>query len=282
MAVPLLAPKPSALELQRWMRWVITDPRGVAPALEDGAPSAVRDCLTSIAETGELARVARLDVYAEAYYARLLDSLGQDFSALQRLLGEGSFQKLVAAFLKRFPSRTTNIGEVGMRLPQFLSSHYLGDEYPAAQDLADLERRVIEAFYAVDTPAMSAEEWGRIAEDAWGTARLGLDASVRLMESTWSLETAWESRDEPEFRSPVSVEGSKGLLIFRLPDGWVKVQRLAPLPFQILLGAERGLELNQIFEGIGEEAEGAPFSEWFAEWVQSGVIRAVTVRGEAL
>src|SRR4051812_7986124 len=91
---------PSLAELQAWMRWVITDPRGAERALAGAEPGpgfevypgryqAPRpDCRQAVL-CGR-----GLDVYAEAYFARLAESLGQDFPAVKRVLGDEAFAQL--------------------------------------------------------------------------------------------------------------------------------------------------------------------------------------------
>ena len=75
--------QPSLAELQKWLRWIVTDPRGVAPALAEPRPHgkgrryqepAIQG-LSWIEEQPPLTVTARLDIYAEAYFARIVEVL---------------------------------------------------------------------------------------------------------------------------------------------------------------------------------------------------------------
>lgn len=74
-------------ELQRWLRWIITEPRGVAETLnEPGEMEPKPSCLLEVVDAPPLPRQDRLDIYAEAYFARLVDSLAKDYEAIHAVL----------------------------------------------------------------------------------------------------------------------------------------------------------------------------------------------------
>jgi hypothetical protein len=122
--------------LQKWLQWIITDPRGVSDALENPNPKVeeleplrfksennkfcmqryqrpIVDCLSLIGFTPAFNREERLMIYAEAYFARISDSLAEDFSSVKRLVGEEGFLQLVSDYLKENPSRFESLAEVG-------------------------------------------------------------------------------------------------------------------------------------------------------------------------
>src|SRR5579864_9297536 len=83
--------RPSLAELQRWMRWIITEPRGIQEALSNpwtldpalaGRYKEPERQLEVIEEAAPLSRHDRLDVYANAYFYRLLESLASDYKAV--------------------------------------------------------------------------------------------------------------------------------------------------------------------------------------------------------
>src|SRR5213076_598274 len=84
---------PPLARLQRWMRWMLTDPRGVRVALDDGpGPRRAREPKPRL-----FGRVVggedRLGIYADAYFLRIRDSLANDFRAVRRAVGENAFHR---------------------------------------------------------------------------------------------------------------------------------------------------------------------------------------------
>src|SRR5580658_8222492 len=79
---------PRLAELQEWLRWVFTEPQGIAAALESEGPALRRPepgprLLSWIADGPPIGLNRRLAVYADAYFLRLLDSLGADYKAVK-------------------------------------------------------------------------------------------------------------------------------------------------------------------------------------------------------
>ena len=95
--------------MQRWFQAVVTHPAGV----EGGAGSEEAQRLIRL-KRGELEAVIRrsknltaaerLAIYANAYYARLLECLAAYFPVLQSALGEDVFESFAFEYLQHYPS----------------------------------------------------------------------------------------------------------------------------------------------------------------------------------
>ncbi|MBL9083468.1 MAG: putative DNA-binding domain-containing protein, partial [Planctomycetales bacterium] len=99
---------PHLAQLQRWFQAVITHPGGV----HEGAASA-EGVAALVAEIGEVAEPSsrqsaeeRMAVYAQAYWARLLECLREEFPIVRATAGEEAFDMLVVGYLATFPSRS--------------------------------------------------------------------------------------------------------------------------------------------------------------------------------
>jgi hypothetical protein len=284
------------------MRWVITDPRGVDPALADPRPSSPealkyadrynepsRRLLDFVSGHPPLPASERLSIYAEGYFARLLESMTADFGALQAVLGEESFLKLVADYLKAYPSKSANIGEAGERLAAFLATHELGLEHPELVELASLEWAVIESFYADEHPAparLNPAALQSIPAESWPGASFELDASIRFLAPKSAVERLWYARhDESEVTQAASLlapsEPGAGLFIFRNPHGHVDVERIGVAQLVVLRAMARGSTLTEICELLEPDSDGGfpPLMQWFSGWVACGVISSIRYSG---
>jgi hypothetical protein len=270
---------PSLAELQKWMRWVITDPRGVDAALSDppalDIPSRERylapvlNGLPWITDEKPLSPSQRLDIYAEGYFARIAEVLEQDFSAVHRQVGEAAFLKIVADYLKTHPSRSPNIGDVGSRLPEFLRVHELTRELLWISELALMEWEITQSFYADDVPRLDAGTLGSVGAEAWPQARFELDPSVRLLRLHSNTDEIWRDAEASW------TEGARFVLVYREGDS-VDITQLDPGSFRVLQWMQEQLSLEQICERLGESGEELPpLMTWFQQWISSGLIRAI-------
>lgn len=233
------------------MKEVVVDPRGAEAAVRDFGVSAVLS-------TDSASATDRISVYAEAYFSRIVEALASDFRALRRVLGEESFSKIVADYLKMYPSRTTNIGEVGSSLPQFLSGY--APESPYLSDLAALEWAAIESFYSREADAVAA-----VLDRDPSELRFSLHPSVRFVDTSWNIENIWRGREDEFENVPAHT-----LLVFRTPSGAAAVEALDAIAPQVLLHFSKGLSLGAVCERLPPEFDPARLSEWFARW--SGVV----------
>src|SRR5258708_1926287 len=160
---PLPESKPSLAEIQRWMRWVITEPRGIQAALNSpwtldaslaGRYKEPKRQLEIIEEAAPLSTHDRLDVYANAYFYRLLESLAADYTAVQRVIGEEKFHDLAAHYLMRYPSHSPNIGDLGEAFPRFIKGYPPLAQFPFLHQLAALERAVMECLFTHHLPSL--------------------------------------------------------------------------------------------------------------------------------
>ena len=197
--------KPSLAEIQRWMRWVITEPRGVREAVS--SPWTLDSALANrykepmrqwdvIEEAAPLTTHDRLGVYANAYFYRLQESLAADYKTVQRVLGEEKFHEMIAHYLMRYPSHSPNIGDVGEAFPGFIKEHPLSEQFPFLHELALLERAVMECIFTQHLSALDARSFQTKTEDEWATARFVLDPAIRLMSVQWPVDKLWKCREQ--------------------------------------------------------------------------------------
>lgn len=150
--------------LQQWMQAVITHPDGVVEGAESPAAQSALGLEHAasvddlILPSQNLGSRQRIEVYANAYYARLLECLAEEFPALVALLGSETFQAFAFEYLQSYPSQSYTLGELGKDFHRFLSEHQSTPEHDPEQaeqdrvwidlitDLARVERTYSEVF----------------------------------------------------------------------------------------------------------------------------------------
>ena len=139
----------------------------------------------------------RLAVYQQAYGARLLAALADNYAVLARAMGDDGFKALGRAYLAAQPSRQASIRWFGHRLPDFMDQDLAADgslvAHPALADLARLDWATGMAFDAADAPTLAASALTEVPVAAWSGLRLQLHPSVQALGLHWVVAPAWHA-----------------------------------------------------------------------------------------
>ncbi len=110
-------------ELQGLLKRLITAPGGIDAALTREVRLHPGGIDGLIAGGPRLGARKRVEIYANAYFHRLLDCLKEDYPVTLAVIGEDAFRSLVVAYLAEHPSDSPSIFEVGRVLPEFMIRH---------------------------------------------------------------------------------------------------------------------------------------------------------------
>lgn len=221
---------------------------------------------------------SRLDVYANAYRARLIAALHDNHEVLYRAMGEEAFEALALAYLAAHPSPHRSIRWFGDGLAGFMAGTYAEQlDHPALVDIARMDWALRGAFDAADSPALAATELAALPPEAWPGLQLHLQPGTALLALDWVIEPAWallraaeSDTDLPTLEAPVA--GAHTLLIWRqgLETRW---RALAPLEAALLEALQAGASFAELCETAAQgvdEAEAAPavvacLQQWLAD-----------------
>lgn len=276
---------PSLREVQLWIKWIVTDPRGVQEAYANPFPlnlpineanserytAPPKTAAPWIADTPPLDKLARLDIYAEAYFVRILESMKADFPITARLLGDHSFQKLIADYLKQHPSRLSNIGEIGRFFSRFVATYENLNAATFLEPVIAMEWLMIESFYADDTGLLDPAKLVSLSEEDWENAEFKLAYFVHLIESPWALDQFWQLKDESVAVESVDLEEKKSAQSFLLlrQNGVVLLEKISDAEFKLLKKLHSGVNLSAALEDSEEDSQ---IMTWFNNWVLRGII----------
>lgn len=199
-------PEAALPSLQRWLQDCI-----LAGAAGDGATAYVLG-------DDRLSAAGRIDIYAEAYRARLLETLRDEYPALRLLVGDTVFDLFAQGYLEAAPPADFSLYALGAGF----AGHLAATCPPGADgmlrlpaELARLERARAEVQRASGTESVPASTIAADAALLPGT-RLRLPDSVRLLRLRWDFRALIEAADAkgqavvPEARdSPTAVARSR-------------------------------------------------------------------------
>ena len=175
------APEPRLDQVQRWMQSVITHPGGASEGVD--SPQARQHVDITLGELEQvinrsqaLSSADRLDIYVNAYHARLMECLAEEFAVVRHALGDELFDAVAFGYLQHFPSRSYTLGQLGALFPRYLTEsrlHATGAPEEAGPtwpdfiiELATLERSLYEVFDGPGTEptgTLQASDLGAIA-----------------------------------------------------------------------------------------------------------------------
>src|SRR5580704_3150268 len=185
-------------QIQRWLQTVITHPDGVEAGMaSDAARSEIdisADRVEEVVDRSERrTSVERLEIYANAYYARLLECLRDEYPALLHAAGDEVFDGLAFGYLQAYPSQSYTLGELSRRFAQYLEETRPTDEDEAGAgpswpefliDLVRLERCYSDVFDGPGAERMSlldAAALKDLSPEVWMQARLVTVPCLRLL-----------------------------------------------------------------------------------------------------
>lgn len=213
---------------------------------------------------------ARWRVYAEAYEARLVGVLADDYPATRAWLSPDRFEALAARYLRAHPSRHPNLNRLGEHFPGFLRRR--SGVSPFAAQLARLELAITGAFDAPAAQALPTALPTPLPAITLRT-RLRVHPSVRLLRLPGAVVDYFEAWREGR-TSAVAARGTASplvdLLVARTSQE-VLQRRLPRKAAAVLRALQRGRPLGQALDKV---AASAPVADWFARWRAAGVFAA--------
>jgi hypothetical protein len=272
--------------IQRWFQGVISNPDGVAagadsPEAQNEFPSATHPLESILTGSSKLDPADRIAVYANAYFARLVECLGEVFPILKRTLGAEGFDGFAVEYLKGNPSRSYTLHRLGEKFPEYLAASRPPREDANTPDwadfLVDLARFELVLYEVFDgpgieqgpklDPARLAELDGPVAE----TARLLPAPCLRLFRSEFPISDFYTEARQADDGDVDGLEFPEPRESFVAITRCNYVVRRLPLEreeFVLLQELMTGAPLNPSLERAAERdaLSESRISHWFARW----------------
>jgi hypothetical protein len=233
----------------------------------------------------------RLEIYNRQYWFRVIGAVAEDFPALNAVLGEKIFDRLVLAYLRENPSTSFTLRNLGARLPQWLEEHseFAPRRHDLLLDVARLEWAYVEAFDSADVLPLTASDFGDLGTDS----KLFLQPHLQLLDLRYPVdelvlavhrETApsdmmsnasSERRHVERTRLPRMRKSAVRLAVHRYENS-VYYRRIDREAFLLLSALQQGASLGVALESafadstLGAEEQAAKIQEYFAHASELG------------
>jgi hypothetical protein len=134
-----------------------------------------------------LSAIERFNIYANAYFYRLLDCLYEEFNATFAVVGSDNFAAIARDYLLACPPTEASIFYAGRYLDSFIRNHPLAKRWPFISELARLERAILDVFHAADIPTLSEEAMRSIRPQQWPAIKLKTHPAVAILRNEWRV-----------------------------------------------------------------------------------------------
>ncbi len=271
-------------QIERWMQSVISHPDGAAAgvmseAAQQQIPISPADVDRVVTRSKSLTSLERLQIYGNAYYARLVECLRDEFPAVAAAVGAEAFDAFAMGYLQSYPSQSYTLARLGANFPRFLAETQPDSADQAAAwgnflvDLATLERIYSEVFDGPgsegQSPLAPADLEG-IPPEAWPEVKLIPVPSLRLEAFRFPVHeyiTAVRHEDSATIPAPAATCLAivrRDFIVRRVPLSRVQFDLLS----QLLVGQPLGGAIALALENADTDFEdlAGQLQAWFHDW----------------
>jgi len=277
--------------IQNWMQAVIQHPQGISAGL---ATAEAQSCLSVTWESldrvlpgsSRQSSLDRLQIYAHAYLARLLEVMQAEFPALHHYMGDELFRTFASEYLQESPSQSHTLSQLSARFPEYLArtrphrTQSVPDWADFLIDLATLERMYAEVFDGPGPERSTRSHHDHLAGLAppdFLQSTLVVVPWVHLREFRFPVQDCTTSVRRG---SPIEIPPPQPtwLLITRR-DYIVRRESISQAEFQLLAALQSGLKveaaLQQLLGGAASTSDlPGQLQNWFRQWTAAGYFAA--------
>ena len=231
-----------------------------------------------ISKQGVLTQGFRLNIYAHAYVARLVEALAADFEALSALLGEQQFYELGRDYIQAHPSTNTSLRWFGKKMASFLKRTNPYCQQPYLYEIAAFEWALVDAFNAAAAEPINLEHMAGLAPEKWPGLVLQFHSSVTLCEYEWNILPIWQAMRAEQLLPETAHTGAKQQCLVWRRDLRTGFRTLEADEALLLPMALKGKDFSQLCEFLmtqpGGEADTVALraASCLKSWIADGLV----------
>lgn len=241
--------------------------------------SSQQDIFQHIVSTHKVPADIRLNIYKNAYRARLHEALMTSYPALQSYLGYEQFEALCDGYIDAHPSHFRSIRWFGDQLPDFLKQHSDYKAFPYLAELAQFEWTLALVFDAADSRTIPLDEMANIPPDAWINMRLQTHPSIYRLTLFWNSVAIWQAMlDEKMPDDPQQNTSGTHWILWRkeLTSHFTALSEEEAWAIDALInGATFGDICEGLCQWVNEEEAGMRAASLLKSWITAGLITKI-------
>jgi len=229
-----------------------------------------------VVETEIMTQSQRIDIYRNSILGGMSGALTNIYPVCVKLLGETYFTRMVAGYLREYPSHSPDLGGYGHYLSEYIEGFEPAKEMEYLPNVAKLELLWHKAFNAAedvfsneglralsDLELLSSEEHVKV--------ELCLRTSIQVLTSNYPVHRIWEV-NQPDYVGEDVVdlaEGGAKLVVWRTDDFTMRVDVVSDDEFRLVESMIKGMTFDDIAQ--------LPFQTELSGIVQNCINRGLIV-----
>ncbi|MEJ2619132.1 MAG: DNA-binding domain-containing protein [Candidatus Thiodiazotropha sp.] len=238
---------------------------------------------TWVNDQGHVSAGTRLNVYAHAYRARLIEVLANDYPAVAAAIGEHRFRHLAESYIQRYPSSYFSLRNFGNRFPTHVADNRQRpqDEQTVGwlYELALFELRLGQAFDAPDHTPINEQEVAQIPAERWPSLKLEFMPSLSTMALEWNTPALWKNLTSEQPVAMKAVHGETSPWLIWRQDLLTRFRSLDQDERILLDGLQRGANFNEacmlMTALLNEEAVAMRAAGLLKSWLNQDMIAGI-------
>jgi len=249
-------------------------------AFQDGLLGRSQDILGSVRGNARESAETMFGVYRNAYWARLVEALGNDLPGLKALMGDEAFDRMARAYVAKHPSRHPSIRWAGRHLADFLATEAPYRDEPWFADMARFDWALAHAFDAADAPAAGLADLVGVPPEFWGSIRLTFHPTLDAFRVATPVDDARPPLlEDTGIRLDRAARCERTIMAWRIEHD-VKFRAVDPLEFAALQAMQGGASFGDLCELVAGEVdpETAPLraAQILQGWLEWGIVATVS------
>ena len=224
----------------------------------------------------EISSDRRVGIYRNNTLISLSKALAACYPVVERLVGERFFDHAARAFVKGHPPRQPQLLAYGGGFAAFLDGFAPARSVPYLGDVARLEWARNEALFADEAPLVDIAALQRVPADRYGALRFRLHPSVRIVRSSWPVQSIWQVNQADEVEPVDLDQGGETVLVMR-PASKVVSHGLTAGDDTLLMAIAGGATLEEAAVKAAEIDERFDLQHALVAHLQRGTFSAVSL-----
>lgn len=238
------------------------------------------EILSNIVSTERLSNIDRLAIYGNAYYARLVEVLENDYSTIHTLLGDDEFELLGRRYIEKYPSSFFTLRWFGQHLADFLKAAEPYSKHPYLYEMALFEWRFTDAFDAADASTVMEQDVAQVPPENWPELVFDFHPSVSWLSYHWNILPVWKAVKEGGDVPVLQKIAEPGSCVVWRQGLSTKYRTLESHEAELMQAVAQQKNFSQLCELLVEEGElpdKVPLiiAGFLKTWISQGMITAI-------
>ncbi|MDN3646485.1 DNA-binding domain-containing protein [Pontixanthobacter aestiaquae] len=225
---------------------------------------------------------AGMDIYRNAYRARLVDALRDTYERTAKWVGEDAYRQAAAHHVITHPPKSWTLDHAADGFPDTLRELFTNN--PEVAELGWLEWAMHQAFVAADAEPIDAAKFGEVAasfaEEDWAHMRLTFLPGTVQLRIAHDIGKLWRALGEEDAETPdFALEHAHHCVVWRegFKPVFMQVEQHEGRALEMMRGgASYGEMCEALVEMLGEEEAVAQAGAMLGRWLHNGLIASVS------